>query len=186
MAREMTRTTRKEREHDAFRVPDFSWNQYFSFDPSVPGTEVLMRVYEALFQRRINFYFSYHLGDALQTVGIKESVRAHFFLPDHNIAIQVAGGYWYDKGDNVNDTALEVALIEQAGIKCIFWTEPEIEYWGMDELISREPELNVPHEVGGPMDLDYAPIDYRGAAYKPGHPLRRQPKETIRGRRYGD
>jgi len=186
MPRETVRVRRREKYDTSIRTPDYRWDEYSSYDPSVPGTELIMRVYEALQARRIPFYFSYFMGDALMTVGLKETVRVHFYLPEHNAAIIVAGGYWYDKGDNINDTAMEMALLEYAGVHPVFWTEPEIEYWGLDELFAREQIFDMPHTLGGPMDTDYAPYDYKGFVSHPGHPLRKERAVSVRGRRYGD
>ncbi len=186
MPRETVRVRRKEKRDLAVRAPNYYWDEYFSFDPGVPGTELIMRVYEALQARRIPFYFSYFMGDALMTVGLKEALRVHFFLPEHNTAIIVAGGYWYDKGDNINDTAMDIALLEYAGVHPVFWTEPEIEYWGLDELFSRDHIFSLPHSAGGAMETDYEPYNYKGFAFRPGHPLRKERAVTVRGRRYGD
>ncbi|MCX8014013.1 MAG: hypothetical protein N3A02_06955, partial [Rectinema sp.] len=95
----------------------------------------------------------------------------------------VKGGYWFDKGDNLNDTALEIAMLEYAGKKVIFWTEDQVMYWGIDELIKREPLLNQPYEHGDPIDTDYPPFDYRKYVMTPGRPFRKERMVRRGGRR---
>ncbi len=168
-----------------YRIPvkEPGYWDFFTSEPGVPGTDLIMRVYEALERRRIPFYFSYYLGDALATVGLKESIRVHFYLPQQNVAIIVQGGYWFDQVKNLNNTALQLALIEYCGIKPVWWTEPEIMLKGLDELFRETPELNMPYIPGDPLVTDYAPLDYRSFGSPPPRGPRKERATRERGRR---
>jgi len=158
----------------AERIPPIDYWSYFTPYPGLPATDLIARVYEAFSRRNWRFYFSYFFGDALFTYGLREHIRVHFYLPDLNIAVIVKGGYWYDKGSNVQETALDMAMLEYAGIRPILWTEEQVMYWGIDELIRREPLLQGPMPLGGPIPTDYEPFDYRAMVMVPGRPLKRE------------
>jgi len=156
---------------------------YFTPYPGLPATDLIARVYEAFARRGWQFYFSYFFGDALFTRGIKEHVRVHFYFPALEVAVIVKGGYWYNKGENVQETALDMAMLQYAGVKTVLWTEEQVMYWGVDELIRREPLLQGPVPMGPPLATDYKPYDYRAAVMRPGRPLRKQRAEIYPQRR---
>ncbi|MHB9019404.1 MAG: hypothetical protein ACYC3G_00800 [Minisyncoccota bacterium] len=162
------------------RAPDYDYFDFYPANPAIPATDLIARVYEALLLRRIPFYFSYFLGDALATVGLKEQIRVHFFLPQHNVVIIVQGGYWFDSTDNLNDTALKLALIQYAGITPVFWTEADLMMKGLDALFAETPALQVPYTPGDPLHTDYPPVDYRGNVKRPPHPLTRERALSFR------
>ena len=153
---------------------------YFSFNPAVPGNELIMRVYEGLYNMQVPFYFSYYFGDALFTYGLKEHLRVHFYLPNQNMAIIVKGNYWFERGNNINETALDAALLEYAGIKAVLITEEEVMLRGVAEILRSIPELQVPFERGMPLETDYPPYDYRAAALRPPHPPRAERTVSVK------
>jgi len=164
-------------------VHDPRYYDFLTQHPELGSTKLIMRVYEALEAAGIPFYYSYPLGDSLATPGITERITVHFYIPTVNVAILVQGGFWFDDASRLQDTALMISLIEYAGIKCLWWTEPEIMSDGVDMLIAREPLLAGAVGTGGPMQGNYEPLHYMAYYTEPPHPFKRERLVARRKRR---
>ena len=165
------------------RVHDPKYMDYLTAHPELGGTQLVMRVYEALESARIPFYYSYNLGDSLATPGIREQVRPHFFIPSINTAIIVQGGHWFEDAGRLQSTALAIALMEYAGIKVLFWGEPEIQSRGVHDMILSEPMLRLAMGTGLPLPTNYRTLRYRDYYSQPPRPPRRGRVVSTRGKR---
>jgi hypothetical protein len=157
--------------------------EYSQSAPGVGATDLIDRVYENLVQREIPFAFSYFMGDALFTDMLIENQRIHFYLPWCNVAIMVAGGYFYDSVASIERVALQVAMLQYAGVKTYVFTEGDIYTKGIGQLLNEIPELGYAHEKGGPIPLDYEPLHYREYWKAPSKPFKLEKKVNYNPRR---
>lgn len=165
------------------RVYDPSFWTFISQHPELGSTRLIMHVYEALAAKGIPFIYSHYFGDALATTGLRESVRAHFYVPAANTAIIVEGGHWFGSASRLQSTSLTIALLKYAGINVLWWTEPELLARGVDNMITSSPELMAVAHTGGVLPSPYPIIQYRKYWRPPPHPPRKERQMRTRRRR---
>lgn len=94
--------------------------------PNVHGTEPEKRVYAALSQRGIRFYFLNNVQISIPEIEIFKKYQADFILPDYKIIIEVQGAYWHSKPAAIESDAFKFALYQMMGYTPYAWWDFDI------------------------------------------------------------
>ena len=124
--------------------------------PHIHGTEPEKRVYAALSQRGIRFYFLNDISTSIPEINIFKEYQADFILPDFKIIIEVQGYFWHTKPGAIESDAFKFAMYEAAGYKPLAWCDYEI-LENINQLFIRDLP-SVAHNLGKTATSELAPM----------------------------
>lgn len=141
------------------RLKQYSVNGYKRWIdpfPLVHGTEPEKRVYAALVQRGIRFYFLNDISTSIPEINIFKEYQADFILPDQKVIIEVQGYFWHTKPGAVESDAFKFAMYEAAGWRPLAWWDFDI-IENVDNLFARDlPTLR--DNLGKSLNTELTPI----------------------------
>lgn len=120
---------------------------FIDYYPDMLATRPEKIVFQALVERRINFYLAPYWGDFPFTPDKSEKSRPDFLLPDYKIIIEVLSVYWHSRAGVPNRDAVRNALYVASGYKVYYFTDEQI-YENVDALLNTIPELVSPAITG--------------------------------------
>lgn len=121
---------------------------FIDYWTEVPATYPEKLVFAELIRRKINFYFSYYMGDLPITPDYQERIRPDFFLPDYKMIIEVYGVYWHSREGSFQNDAYRAMLLIASGFNYHILNDYQV-ITNVKEAIDSIPELRTPQIQGG-------------------------------------
>lgn len=142
-------------------TPATGKHEFIDYYANVPGTIPEKRLFNALADLKVGFYFAYYMGDLPFTEN-KEKYRPDFVLPDYRIIIEVVGNYWHTReGSYVRDYQ-RALLLEAAGYKVYTLLEEDLAENALN-AIRKIPELSGKVKETGLIVVGKRPMDPRAS-----------------------
>lgn len=116
---------------------------FIDYYPDLLATRPEKHMFQALVERRINFYFAPYWGDFPFTPDKTEKARPDFLLPDYKIVIEVLSTYWHSRWGVPARDAVRHALYVASGFTVYYFTDEEV-FNDVNACLDSVPELRNP------------------------------------------